>query len=171
MSPNLHTGTQPQWTQCDADSSPECLIQFCYFVLWICFSITLLKGQNYTHGWFWRGNNSIFFCLSLSSLPFLCHSFPLLVGVGPASVMVGNLVAGKRIAQAAGRDLGMIEDQDLVRKVVWTLALTLSVFNHIFKRATCMSFRSSLESSVYDQYQCSKSWWYIVRLKDFPLPV
>uniref|UniRef100_A0A8C8HUW2 DMAP1-binding domain-containing protein n=1 Tax=Oncorhynchus tshawytscha TaxID=74940 RepID=A0A8C8HUW2_ONCTS len=38
------------------------------------------------------------------------------VGVGPASIMVGNLVAGKRIAQAAGRDLGMIEDQDLVRK-------------------------------------------------------
>ncbi|RVE73182.1 hypothetical protein OJAV_G00048420 [Oryzias javanicus] len=39
------------------------------------------------------------------------------VGVGPASVMVGNLVAGKRIAQAAGRDLGLIEDQDLVRKL------------------------------------------------------
>uniref|UniRef100_A0A8C1V8G8 Disco-interacting protein 2 homolog Bb n=1 Tax=Cyprinus carpio TaxID=7962 RepID=A0A8C1V8G8_CYPCA len=38
------------------------------------------------------------------------------VGVGPASIMVGNLVAGKRIAQAAGRDLGLIEDQDLVRK-------------------------------------------------------
>ncbi|TNM89002.1 hypothetical protein fugu_005256 [Takifugu bimaculatus] len=38
------------------------------------------------------------------------------VGVGPASVVLGNLVAGKRIAQAAGRDLGMIEDQDLVRK-------------------------------------------------------
>ncbi|XP_072307614.1 disco-interacting protein 2 homolog B-A isoform X1 [Eucyclogobius newberryi] len=38
------------------------------------------------------------------------------VGVGPASVMVGNLVAGKRIAQAAGRDLGVIDDQDLVRK-------------------------------------------------------
>uniref|UniRef100_A0A3B3ZQB5 DMAP1-binding domain-containing protein n=1 Tax=Periophthalmus magnuspinnatus TaxID=409849 RepID=A0A3B3ZQB5_9GOBI len=38
------------------------------------------------------------------------------VGVGPASVMVGNLVAGKRIAQAAGRDLGMIDDQDLIRK-------------------------------------------------------
>uniref|UniRef100_A0A668AE32 Disco-interacting protein 2 homolog Bb n=1 Tax=Myripristis murdjan TaxID=586833 RepID=A0A668AE32_9TELE len=38
------------------------------------------------------------------------------VGVGPASIMVGNLVAGKRIAQASGRDLGMIEDQDLVRK-------------------------------------------------------
>uniref|UniRef100_A0A8C2L482 Disco-interacting protein 2 homolog Bb n=1 Tax=Cyprinus carpio TaxID=7962 RepID=A0A8C2L482_CYPCA len=40
------------------------------------------------------------------------------VGVGPASIMVGNLVAGKRIAQAAGRDLGLIEDQDLVRKGV-----------------------------------------------------
>uniref|UniRef100_A0A8C5C667 Disco-interacting protein 2 homolog Bb n=1 Tax=Gadus morhua TaxID=8049 RepID=A0A8C5C667_GADMO len=38
------------------------------------------------------------------------------VGVGPASIMVGNLVAGKRIAQASGRDLGMIEDQDLIRK-------------------------------------------------------
>ncbi|ELV10854.1 Disco-interacting protein 2 like protein B [Tupaia chinensis] len=37
-------------------------------------------------------------------------------GVGPASVMVGNLVAGKRIAQAAGRDLGQIEENDLVRK-------------------------------------------------------
>ncbi|KAL4646145.1 hypothetical protein GN956_G9206 [Arapaima gigas] len=38
------------------------------------------------------------------------------VGVGPASIMVGNLVAGKRIAQAAGRELALIEDQDLVRK-------------------------------------------------------
>uniref|UniRef100_A0AAR2LH55 DMAP1-binding domain-containing protein n=1 Tax=Pygocentrus nattereri TaxID=42514 RepID=A0AAR2LH55_PYGNA len=36
--------------------------------------------------------------------------------VGPASIMVGNLVAGKRIAQAAGRELGLIEDQDLSRK-------------------------------------------------------
>ncbi|ETE65150.1 Disco-interacting protein 2-like B, partial [Ophiophagus hannah] len=34
-------------------------------------------------------------------------------GVGPASVMVGNLVAGKRIAQASGRDLGQIEENDL----------------------------------------------------------
>lgn len=42
---------------------------------------------------------------------------PFLTGVGPASVMVGNLVAGKRIAQAAGRDLGQIEENDLVRKV------------------------------------------------------
>lgn len=41
----------------------------------------------------------------------------LSTGVGPASVMVGNLVAGKRIAQASGRDLGQIEDNDLVKKV------------------------------------------------------
>ncbi|XP_030629546.1 disco-interacting protein 2 homolog C [Chanos chanos] len=32
--------------------------------------------------------------------------------VGPASVMVGNLVAGKRIAQACGRDLSQTEDCD-----------------------------------------------------------
>lgn len=32
-------------------------------------------------------------------------------------MMVGNLVAGKRIAQAAGRDLGQIEENDLVKKV------------------------------------------------------
>ncbi|XP_046895577.1 disco-interacting protein 2 homolog B-A isoform X5 [Hypomesus transpacificus] len=39
------------------------------------------------------------------------------VGVGPASIMVGNLVAGKRIAQATGRELGVVEDEGLVRKV------------------------------------------------------
>ncbi|KAJ8260343.1 hypothetical protein GJAV_G00179870 [Gymnothorax javanicus] len=38
------------------------------------------------------------------------------VGVGPASIIVGNLVAGKRIAQAAGRELGLMEDQELLRK-------------------------------------------------------
>uniref|UniRef100_A0A8C1QAG7 Disco-interacting protein 2 homolog Ba n=1 Tax=Cyprinus carpio TaxID=7962 RepID=A0A8C1QAG7_CYPCA len=36
--------------------------------------------------------------------------------VGPASIMVGNLVAGKRIAQASGRDLGLIDDQEQSRK-------------------------------------------------------
>lgn len=39
------------------------------------------------------------------------------VDVGPASMLVGNLVAGKRIAQATGRELGVVEDQDLIRKV------------------------------------------------------
>uniref|UniRef100_A0A4W4ETA0 DMAP1-binding domain-containing protein n=1 Tax=Electrophorus electricus TaxID=8005 RepID=A0A4W4ETA0_ELEEL len=32
--------------------------------------------------------------------------------VGPASMIVGNLVAGKRIAQACGRDLAQLEDND-----------------------------------------------------------
>ncbi|XP_067302166.1 disco-interacting protein 2 homolog B-A isoform X2 [Pseudorasbora parva] len=41
-------------------------------------------------------------------------------GVGPASIMVGNLVAGKRIAQASGRDLGLVDDQEQSRKLcVW----------------------------------------------------
>ncbi|PIO37685.1 hypothetical protein AB205_0074340 [Aquarana catesbeiana] len=39
-------------------------------------------------------------------------------GVGPASVMVGNLVAGKRIAQASGRDLGQIEENDMAKKML-----------------------------------------------------
>lgn len=38
--------------------------------------------------------------------------------MGPASMLVGNLVAGKRIAQATGRELGVVEDQDLIRKVL-----------------------------------------------------
>lgn len=41
------------------------------------------------------------------------------VDVGPASMLVGNLVAGKRIAQAIGRELGVVEDQDLIRKVLF----------------------------------------------------
>lgn len=48
------------------------------------------------------------------------------MGVGPASIMVGNLVAGKRMAQAAGRELGVVEDQELIRKV----ALPLSDYSH-----------------------------------------
>ncbi|XP_053738211.1 disco-interacting protein 2 homolog C isoform X3 [Synchiropus splendidus] len=39
--------------------------------------------------------------------------------VGPASVMVGNLVSGKRIAQASGRDLGQSEDHDQARKFLF----------------------------------------------------
>lgn len=33
-------------------------------------------------------------------------------------MLVGNLVAGKRIAQAMGRELAVVEDQDLIRKVL-----------------------------------------------------
>ncbi|XP_035995364.1 disco-interacting protein 2 homolog A isoform X11 [Fundulus heteroclitus] len=39
--------------------------------------------------------------------------------VGPASMIVGNLVAGKRIAQACGRDLGQLEDNDQARKFLY----------------------------------------------------
>ncbi len=35
--------------------------------------------------------------------------------VGPASMIVGNLVAGKRIAQACGRDVSQLEDYDQVK--------------------------------------------------------
>lgn len=34
--------------------------------------------------------------------------------VGPASMMVGNLVAGKRMAQASGRDVSQLEDTEQV---------------------------------------------------------
>lgn len=36
-------------------------------------------------------------------------------------MVVGNLVAGKRIAQATGRELGVVDDQDLIRKVLNTI--------------------------------------------------
>uniref|UniRef100_A0A8C1GPB7 Disco-interacting protein 2 homolog Ba n=1 Tax=Cyprinus carpio TaxID=7962 RepID=A0A8C1GPB7_CYPCA len=48
--------------------------------------------------------------------------------VGPASIMVGNLVAGKRIAQASGRDLRLIDDQEQSKKV----NLSSSVLQHQF---------------------------------------
>uniref|UniRef100_A0A8C7Z092 Disco interacting C n=1 Tax=Oryzias sinensis TaxID=183150 RepID=A0A8C7Z092_9TELE len=46
--------------------------------------------------------------------------------IGPASVMVGNLVSGKRIAQASGRDLGQIEDNDQARKTSLKITATTS---------------------------------------------
>ncbi|KAK6315534.1 hypothetical protein J4Q44_G00150630 [Coregonus suidteri] len=39
--------------------------------------------------------------------------------VGPASMIVGNLVAGKRIAQACGRDVAQPEDNDQARKFLY----------------------------------------------------
>uniref|UniRef100_A0A6Q2Z1A2 DMAP1-binding domain-containing protein n=1 Tax=Esox lucius TaxID=8010 RepID=A0A6Q2Z1A2_ESOLU len=38
--------------------------------------------------------------------------------IGPASVMVGNLVSGKRIAMASGRDLGQSDDNDQVTRTL-----------------------------------------------------
>lgn len=38
--------------------------------------------------------------------------------VGPASVMVGNIVQGNRLASAQGRDMGVLdEDSDSAKKV------------------------------------------------------
>uniref|UniRef100_A0A672M3E4 Disco interacting C n=1 Tax=Sinocyclocheilus grahami TaxID=75366 RepID=A0A672M3E4_SINGR len=54
--------------------------------------------------------------------------------IGPASVMVGNLVSGKRIAQASGRDLGQIEDNDQARKVCGTVLSSLTCLQ-LHKRA------------------------------------
>ncbi|XP_056389225.1 disco-interacting protein 2 homolog A isoform X4 [Hyla sarda] len=39
--------------------------------------------------------------------------------VGPASMIVGNLVAGKRIAQACGRDVSQLEDNDQAKKFLY----------------------------------------------------
>jgi len=58
--------------------------------------------------------------------------------VGPASVMVGNLVAGKRIAQASGRDLGQIEDNDLVKKVN-QCSLQLECVRRVYPTVDCIA--------------------------------
>lgn len=40
--------------------------------------------------------------------------------VGPASVMVGNIVQGNRLASAQGRDMGVVdEESDSARKVFY----------------------------------------------------
>ena len=59
-------------------------------------------------------------CVSTRHCVYACLTNPFMLlstEIGPASVMVGNLVSGKRIAQASGRDLGQIEDNDQARKV------------------------------------------------------
>ena len=37
--------------------------------------------------------------------------------MGPASVMVGNLVQGNRLAMAQGRDIGLMDEDDVSRRV------------------------------------------------------
>uniref|UniRef100_A0A8C8GZK2 DMAP1-binding domain-containing protein n=1 Tax=Oncorhynchus tshawytscha TaxID=74940 RepID=A0A8C8GZK2_ONCTS len=66
--------------------------------------------------------------------------------IGPASVMVGNLVSGKRIAQASGRDLGQMEDNDQARK--GTIASSLScvqLHKRAEKIATMLAERGHLQ--------------------------
>lgn len=47
--------------------------------------------------------------------------------VGPASVMVGNLVQGNRLAAAQGRDLGFTDDNK-VRKLNLAFTVDLKLF-------------------------------------------
>ena len=67
--------------------------------------------------------------------------------VGPASMLVGNLVAGKRIAQAIGRELGVVEDQDLIRKVKFATqtlnhTMNLNWDQNLNNRPLCIIFIS-----------------------------
>uniref|UniRef100_A0A8C9TH00 Disco interacting B n=1 Tax=Scleropages formosus TaxID=113540 RepID=A0A8C9TH00_SCLFO len=85
------------------DANEEDSFQWMSRVLQVHARVRLLP-PTHSHCWI----HVVFFVLS--------HRQYSPVGVGPASVMVGNLVAGKRIAQAAGRELALIDDQDLVKK-------------------------------------------------------
>ncbi len=72
-----------------------------------------------------------------------CVYFFFFAEVGPASVMVGNLVAGKRMAQASGRDLSHMEDNEQVnseirsaerlittRPILWNERLEFNLMNN-----------------------------------------
>ncbi|KAF7216017.1 transcript variant X2 [Nothobranchius furzeri] len=80
--------------------------------------------------------------------------------VGPASMIVGNLVAGKRIAQACGRDLGQLEDNDQARKFLYIqdvlqwraqatpdhpLFLVLNAKGTVASTATCLQLHKRAE--------------------------
>ncbi|MGH0119401.1 UNVERIFIED_CONTAM: hypothetical protein FKN15_022536 [Acipenser sinensis] len=80
--------------------------------------------------------------------------------VGPASVVVGNLVAGKRIAQACGRDVAALEDNDQARKFLYMqdvlqwraqstpdhpLFLLLNAKGTVTSTATCLQLHKRAE--------------------------
>uniref|UniRef100_A0A672M6E0 Disco interacting C n=1 Tax=Sinocyclocheilus grahami TaxID=75366 RepID=A0A672M6E0_SINGR len=73
------------------------------------------------------------------------------LSIGPASVMVGNLVSGKRIAQASGRDLGQIEDNDqflfLSEVLQWRAQTTPDhvLFTLLSSRGTVLSSLTCLQ--------------------------
>lgn len=60
-------------------------------------------------------------------------------------MIVGNLVAGKRIAQACGRDLGQFEDNDQVCKVDCVLHFTHAVTLHPENKNTNVESRRHSE--------------------------
>ncbi|XP_076975380.1 disco-interacting protein 2 homolog A isoform X2 [Tamandua tetradactyla] len=80
--------------------------------------------------------------------------------VGPASMIVGNLVAGKRIAQASGRELTHLEDSDQARKFLFLadvlqwrahttpdhpLFLLLNAKGTVISTATCVQLHKKAE--------------------------
>ncbi|XP_018420128.1 PREDICTED: disco-interacting protein 2 homolog A isoform X5 [Nanorana parkeri] len=80
--------------------------------------------------------------------------------VGPASMIVGNLVAGKRIAQACGRDVTQLEDNDQARKFLYladvlqwraqttpdhVLLLLLNSKGAVASSATCLQLHKRAE--------------------------
>ncbi|XP_036622888.1 disco-interacting protein 2 homolog A isoform X2 [Trichosurus vulpecula] len=80
--------------------------------------------------------------------------------VGPASMIVGNLVAGKRIAQASGRDITQLEDNDQARKFLYLadvlqwraqttpdhpLFLLLNAKGTVTSTATCVQLHKKAE--------------------------
>ncbi|KAK7945376.1 hypothetical protein WMY93_001104 [Mugilogobius chulae] len=66
--------------------------------------------------------------------------------IGPASVMVGNLVSGKRIAQASGRDLSQMEDNDQARMGTIASSLTcVQLHKRAEKIAAILSERAHLQ--------------------------
>ncbi|XP_045858447.1 disco-interacting protein 2 homolog A isoform X8 [Meles meles] len=80
--------------------------------------------------------------------------------VGPASMIVGNLVAGKRIAQASGRELAHLEDSDQARKFLFLpdvlqwrahttpdhpLFLLLNAKGTVVSTATCVQLHKRAE--------------------------
>uniref|UniRef100_A0A5F8G9P7 Disco interacting A n=1 Tax=Monodelphis domestica TaxID=13616 RepID=A0A5F8G9P7_MONDO len=80
--------------------------------------------------------------------------------VEPASMIVGNLVAGKRIAQASGRDVTQLEDNDQARKFLYLadvlqwraqttpdhpLFLLLNAKGTVTSTATCVQLHKKAE--------------------------
>ncbi|XFF74515.1 hypothetical protein AB1E18_000734 [Capra hircus] len=80
--------------------------------------------------------------------------------VGPASMIVGNLVAGKRIAQASGRELSHLEDSEQARKFLFLpdvlqwrahttpehpLFLLLNAKGTVTSTATCVQLHKKAE--------------------------
>lgn len=82
------------------------------------------------------------------SLLSSCVCFGCFPEIGPASVMVGNLVSGKRIAQASGRDLGQIEDNDQARKV----SAAQETPTYLYKESVCWRY------SVAEHVAVAQRW-------------